>query len=167
MNIVKDKPGIMMLEQYGNKYIRYDAGGISEDILQVKITDEEFERVQKDEITMEGVVNYYDNRGLCLSDKLTDDLVRDHLKAYTTYSEERLDMIIEKLHTHGDVFFEFYFYVLYEEFEEYPITVEGYTAQYLKENYKLTVLGAYNYLIYLRDKPEKALADLKSGFHIK
>ena len=46
---------------------------------------------------------------------------------------------------------------------EHCIKVEGYTAAMLKEQYPLSVLGAYNYLIYLREKPEEALADLKKG----
>ena len=45
MNIIKKNWGIMLIEQYGNKYIRYDAGQISDCILQVKITEEEYKRV--------------------------------------------------------------------------------------------------------------------------
>lgn len=44
-----------------------------------------------------------------------------------------------------------------------PIKAEGFTAQHLATNYPLSALGAYNYLIYLREMPEKALADLKAG----
>lgn len=50
-----------------------------------------------------------------------------------------------------------------EVFTPNPIKVEGFTAQHLATNYPLSALGAYNYLIYLREMPEKALADLKAG----
>ena len=167
MNIVKRSPGIMLLEQYGNKYIRYDAGQISDVLLQVKITEEEFDRVQKEEITMESVVNYYDNRGLCSADELRNSLVKDYLRSISDYSEKRLSSIISKLIAHKDVYFEFYDFVLYEQFPEDAIIVEGLSAQQLAANYPLTPLGAYNYLIYLREMPDKALADLKAGLPTK
>ena len=47
--------------------------------------------------------------------------------------------------------------------EENAIVVEGYNAKMLFANYPLSELGAYKYLIYLREEPEAALADLKAG----
>lgn len=158
----------MLLEQYGNKYIRYDAGQISDVLLQIRITEEEFDKVQKEEITMESVVNYYDNRGLCSADELRSSLIKDYLRTVSDYSEKRLTSIVSKLIAHKDVYFEFYDYVLYEQFpEEDAIVVEGLSAQQLATNYPLSPLGAYNYLIYLREMPEKALADLKAGLPTK
>ena len=43
------------------------------------------------------------------------------------------------------------------------VSVEGFTAQFLHENYPLSEIGAYNYLIYLRNNPEQAKKDLKNG----
>ena len=43
------------------------------------------------------------------------------------------------------------------------VSVEGFTAPYLHENYPLSEIGAYNYLIYLRNNPEQAKKDLKNG----
>lgn len=158
----------MLLEQYGNKYIRYDAGQISDVLLQIRITEEEFDKVQKEEITMESVVNYYDNRGLCSADELRSSLIKDYLRTVSDYSEKRLTSIVSKLIAHKDVYFEFYDYVLYEQFpEEDAIVVEGLSAQQLATNYPLSPLGAYNYLIYLREMSEKALADLKAGLPTK
>jgi hypothetical protein len=167
MNIVKRSPGVMLLEQYGNRYIRYDAGQISDVVLQIKINEDEFDRVQKEEITMESVVNHYDNRGLCSADELRHSLIKDYLCTVSDYSEKRLSSIITKLLTHKDIYFEFYDFVLYEQFPEDAIVVEGFSAQQLATNYSLLPLGAYNYLIYLREEPEKALADLKAGLPTK
>lgn len=47
--------------------------------------------------------------------------------------------------------------------KENPVRVEGYSAKDLLETGKLSPLGAYNYLVYLREEPKKALADLKAG----
>lgn len=157
----------MLIEQYGNRYIRYDAGQISDVLLQIKINEDEFDRVQKEEITMESVVNYYDNRGLCSVDELRNSLIKDYLCTVSDYSEKRLNSIITKLIAHKDIYFEFYDFVLYEQFPEDAIVVEGLSAQQLAANYPLSPLGAYNYLIYLREMPEKALADLKAGLPTK
>ncbi len=167
MNIVKNEMGIIMLEQYGNKYIQYDVGGICPIILQIRITNEQFERVLKNEITMTSVINYYENRNLCSPDTARNTLIKDYLNSVGTYSQERIIAIIEKLNRYSDIFYEFYYYVLSEQFTEDPIEVEGYTAQQLKKNYPLSVLGAYNYLIYLREEPKQALSSLKTGLQSK
>ncbi len=169
MNIIKNNFGTIMIEQYGNKYIRYDAGQISDCILQVKITEEEYERVLNDEITMESVVNWYSNRGLCSEDKLRNDLIADYLSSTGKYSEKRQTEIIEKLNKYRDLFFEFYDYILDEQFvkDDVAIKIEGFTAKSLATKYPLSPLGAYNYLIYLRETPQKALADLGAGLKRK
>mgnify|MGYP004519442683 CR=1 FL=1 len=163
MNILMKKPGIMMIDQYGSKYIRFIAGEINDSILQCRITEDEAAKIQGEELTMESVLNYYDNQGDCSPGNLQDALLKDYLRTVSEYSEQRINRIVEKLKTHGDIFFEFYDYVLYEKFVDDGITIEGFTAEYLANNYPLSPLGAYNYLIYLREMPEKALADLKAG----
>jgi len=40
---------------------------------------------------------------------------------------------------------------------------EGYTAQRLYEETSLTVLGAFNYMVYLKTKPQEALENLRKG----
>ena len=51
--------------------------------------------------------------------------------------------------------------------KENIIKCEGYSAEELCNTTILKPLGAYNYLIYLRDNPEEALANLKAGLPIK
>ncbi|MBP3322080.1 MAG: hypothetical protein J6M12_06970 [Clostridia bacterium] len=161
MNIIKRCGRFVLLEQYGNKYIQYDVGVGKEELLRIKLTEEEFEEIQKEQTVPASIVN--DLGGRCSSEELRTALIKDYLRTVSDYSEKRLDLIIQKLNSHKDVFFEFYEYVLYEEFSDNPIVVEGKTARYLASNYPLSPLGAYNYLIYLRDMPEKALADLNAG----
>lgn len=45
--------------------------------------------------------------------------------------------------------------------------MHGYTAEFLSKEYNLSPLGAYNYLVYLIEDPERALADLKAGLPTK
>jgi len=163
VEIIKRGTGIFMLEQYGNKYIRFDAGQICQVILQIKITEEEFNKVKNEEISMGSVVSYYQNQKQYSEDDIRKNLMKDYLRSVKDYSEKLLNKFVDTLATHRDIFIEFYDYVLYEEFTESAIKVEGYTAEYLHKNYPLSPLGAYNYLISLREQPEKALEDLKKG----
>jgi len=41
--------------------------------------------------------------------------------------------------------------------------VRGYSAEELHDHYRLNVLGAYNYLVFLREDPMRALGLLKKG----
>ena len=51
-----------------------------------------------------------------------------------------------------------------EQFEEtVSVAVEGYTAKRLMNETILTPIGAFGYLVYLREKPKEALADLKAN----
>lgn len=43
------------------------------------------------------------------------------------------------------------------------ISVEGYDVKRLCNNYKLSQVGVYNFLIYLRENHKEALADLVAG----
>ena len=47
--------------------------------------------------------------------------------------------------------------------EQYITTCEGYSVKRLKEETKLSMLGAFNYMVYLRRKPAEALEQLKNG----
>lgn len=70
----------------------------------------------------------------------------------------------DKLEEQPDIMKELAEYIRTGKFPtENPVTVEGYTAQMLEEATYLKPVGAYNYLIYLRRKPEIALEKLKKG----
>lgn len=161
--ILKKEDGLMLIKQYSKKYIRFAAGEIAEMLYQVPVTPDEATKVRLGEYSMADVVNSYSNQGKLKPDVLIDNLIRDYLEQNTKYSDKRKNKIIEGLRKHGDIFYEFYYYVLTGKFEEKGVTVEGFDAKTLHEKYPLSVLGAYNYLIYLREDPENALRDLKNG----
>lgn len=92
-----------------------------------------------------------------LVDKLKDKFSMNQRVAVRTL----MDMEKEK-----DIFDEFVAGMQEDAFsfpKEDSITVEKHTAQELFENYSLSELGSYNYLIYLRHNPEVALKDLERG----
>lgn len=66
------------------------------------------------------------------------------------------------LYQYVDVLLEFGRYLMNIK-PQNPIAVHGYTAEKLMQTTYLSHLGAYNYLIYLRNKPEEALDNLRKG----
>ena len=144
MEILKRDQGIIVLNQYGKSYIRFMAGGISDKLYQIEISQEELDLVMNSSVNGELIV------------------IIDYLSFSTDYSDRRKQAILDKLHKYGDIFNEFYYYVLRESFED-GVVESGYYASKLVEDFSLSPLGAYNYLIYLRENPQNALADLKAG----
>ena len=94
-----------------------------------------------------------------------DKRVLSILKTEFRMSEKRSVLSIQKLLTHKDIYDEFVLVALSGKYakESSAVSVEGYTAESLNSNYPLSLLGAYNYLIYLRESPKEALEDLKKG----
>ena len=163
MKIIKKGNGTLLVEQYGKTYIRFAAGEIAEILYQVPITSEEKEKVISGEYLMAEVVNSYSNKGELNPEELMDNLIKDYLEYNTDFSNERKNKIIKKLRKYGDIFYEFYHYALKERIEEEGVVIEGYSAKRLNAEYPLSILGAYNYLIYLREDPKNALKDLRNG----
>lgn len=82
------------------------------------------------------------------------------------YSEKRANTMVNQMAKHTDVFEEFFNYARVGKFckkDKSQTQVHGYTAEFLNKEYNLSPLGAYNYLVYLIEDPERALADLKAG----
>jgi len=92
------------------------------------------------------------------------DILEKYITNNTQNSTKTIEEMVKKIVSYDDVFEEFINYILAEkEFEtNNPLVVSGYTAQKLFDEYKLNALGAYNYLIYLMEDNEAALADLKA-----
>ena len=82
-------------------------------------------------------------------------------------TQQACDRNIKAFKEHQDIMMEYGEYTLTKQFTDNPISVEGYTAKRLTETTKLTVLGAYNYLIYLRRNPAEALKNLAAGLPTK
>lgn len=94
-----------------------------------------------------------------------DKHVLNMLETKFRMSEKRSVLAVQKLLAHKDIYDEFVLTATSGQYtkESGVVSVEGYTAEALSSNYPLSMLGAYNYLIYLRESPKEALEDLKNG----
>ena len=94
-------------------------------------------------------------------------IVREKIVEYLckecNFSEKRARDTIRKMAKHKDIYLEFADYVMNRDFNGDLVTVEGYNAKTLNKDFPLSVVGAYNYLIYLREDTENALRDLERG----
>lgn len=75
-----------------------------------------------------------------------------------------MDAKVKEFTRYIDIYEELINYILSgEQFNEtMTLAVEGYTAKQLTNETILTPLGAFSYLVYLREEPEEALATLKA-----
>lgn len=89
--------------------------------------------------------------------------VKNYLLSEVKMSEQDASTTMNKLAQYKEIYLEFSEYVSTRKFPRMGVSVCGYNAATLHRNYSLSPLGAYNYLIYLQEKPEEALANLKKG----
>ena len=94
-----------------------------------------------------------------LEEAKRETLILQYCKA-EQMSQEQAEEAYKKLSTQYDLLNEFYFYVKNKKFKTYyPRTVKKLSAKHLYETICNTPLSAYLYLVYLREEPEKALAE--------
>lgn len=94
-----------------------------------------------------------------------DKEVLNMLKSEFRMTDKRSVLAIQKLQTYQEIYDEFALVATTGKYvdESSAITVEGFTAEKLNTDYPLSLLGAYNYLVYLKEMPKEALEDLKKG----
>lgn len=90
-------------------------------------------------------------------------IIKKYLREKYFLNEYRSEQEYQGLHKYSDIEQEFVNYILDIKNDNDFITVEGYTAKKLCEQYPLSILGAYNYLIYLRENKNEALINLENG----
>ena len=95
--------------------------------------------------------------------------ILDILKTDYEMTTKRAVLTMRKLLTHDDIYTEFFLTTILKMSikPSLAIMVEGYTAEKLHSSYPLSVLGSYMFLIYLRERTEEALEDLKKGLPCK
>lgn len=112
--------------------------------------------------------NFLIANGLNISALTADDeIILDYLMNKCKMSEKQAKENLGKLRRHEDIYTELVYYISHNDFKENPICIEGYSAEQLYKTTRLEIIGAYNYLIYLREKPEEALRDLNAGLPVK
>lgn len=96
--------------------------------------------------------------------KSNQTIIAEHLRDVYSFNEKKIKDQIDYLREYSDIYEEYLTFLKTREFpKEEAVTVEGYTAKLIYESTYLKPLGAYNYLVYLRHDPDKALKNLKKG----
>jgi len=94
-----------------------------------------------------------------------DKLVSRFIKDNSELSDTRVEKMLKNLKIHYDLYSEIVeCFLAGNIYKKKLIEVEGYDVKELCSKYNLSIVGAYNYLIYLREEPKKALADLNKEF---
>ena len=97
--------------------------------------------------------------------KIKKDTICKFIRETYSMSEQQANDAWEYLKQDMHVLFEFKYYVAKGEFvpAKNCYKVQGYSAEQLYTTTYLEVLGAFNYLVYLKTKPQEALDKLKKG----
>ena len=168
MEQILEYNGLKLIKKYDRYYIHF-IGGIHMEIpCELLITNREAMDIISDNTQIKAVMNGYKSKIVWDLSYFIDSAIRDYMFYECNMSEKRIEKDMIKLNRHEDIKMEFYETIMYESFPvNSPIKVEDYTAQQLNETTHLTVMGVYNYLIYLREDPKTALDNLKKELLIK
>lgn len=92
------------------------------------------------------------------------EMLQRYIQQKYGYSDKRASSMLNQMILYDDIFEEFFNYARVGKFckkDKTQTQVCGYTAETLHCDYNLSPLGAYNYLVYLKEDPSNALTDLK------
>lgn len=164
MEILVNLEGKILIKKYDHYYIRFTGGAHEELLCDLLINDEDAKDIIADNSKLFEVFSDYEKKIEWTKNYFVNSVIIDYMHYICHMSGKRIEKGIEKLNRHQDIKMELYRTLMRETFpKDRAISVKGYTAQQLKETTQLTVLGAYNYLIYLREDPKTALDNLKKG----
>ena len=160
-------PGIFEAEDYNESQLKingiwtnylYGCGVIRKNDRYVYLeTDQErgYISVVKEFENKESLEQYICNRFTIIANASRDSNSKEEMAVRFVqqkykYSEKQSRRMVAQIAKHKEIFEEFFNY-----------------ARVLSKEYNLSPLGAYNYLVYLIEDPERALADLKAGLPTK
>lgn len=97
--------------------------------------------------------------------KIKKNMICQFIRETYSMSEQQANDAWEYLKNDMHALFEFKYYVAKGDFvpADDCYKVQGYSAEQLYTTTYLEVLGAFNYLVYLKTKPQEALDKLKKG----
>ena len=104
--------------------------------------------------------------GSMLKRILKEEMLCRYIQQKYGYSEEISRAMVDRMLPYNDIFEEFFNYACIGKFckkDKRQTEICGYTAEVLNRDFNLSPLGAYNFLVYLKEEPEHAIADLKAG----
>ena len=168
MEIILKENRLYLIKKYGQYYIRFIGGMMDEMPCDCKLSEEEAELIIQNSGEISNILDEYEKRLPWTPDYFIHSAIEDYMRHEVNMSDARIEKNIDKLNRHEDIEMELYETIMYEAFPvQGAVKVQGYSAEELKNKTRLTTLGAYNYLIYLREEPERALDDLHKGLPLK
>ena len=96
-----------------------------------------------------------------------NEIIRKYLIEEVGLNDKRTELYVASFAKHPSIQTEFSKWILTRKFEKEPVEILGYTAEKLCNKTSLEVLGAYNYLIFLLEEPERAKKLLDAGLPTK
>ena len=175
LKILKEHKGYQLIERYNKRYIRF-LGGRDENMpCEFPITQEQSDKAIERTELIEEYISQFKKKVFWSAETFFEIGIMEYIINALGKNQEYAKKAYEKLCKYQDIRNEFYNYVMNEEFPKeniikwmnQPEFKRVYSAEELCNTTILKPLGAYNYLIYLRDNPEEALANLKAGLPIK
>ena len=168
MEQIINSNGLTLIKKYDRYYIRFMGGEAGDKICDLHITDDKASTIIANPESIKSICDSYLSKEEFSEAFFVDSMISDYMAFERKMSEKRIDLNMQKLNRHPDIKAELYSTIASGEFPvENAIAVCGYTAKQLEESTRLNVLGAYNYLIYLREDEKTALDDLKKGLPVK
>ena len=132
-------------------------------VVDIKAFDEESDAVEYAKETL-------NRRYLAAKGNSKEEMLCRYIQQKYGYSEKRSRVMVDQMLPYSDIFEEFFNYSRVGKFrktDESQVEICGYTAEVLNRDFNLSPLGAYNFLVYLKEEPERAIADLKTGLQRK
>lgn len=113
-------------------------------------------------------IYYYKKYGFLIirnASKEEIENIRKYMSREFSLKDERLERAIDKITCYRDICEESLYWINNQCFvdDNRCLKIEGFSAKKLYETTYLQPIGAYNYLVYLRNNPQAALENLKSG----
>ena len=127
-------------------------------VVDIKAFDEESDAVEYAKETL-------NRRYLAAESNSKEEMLCRYIQQKYVCSEKSSRVMVGQMLPYNDIFEEFFNYVRVGKFrkkDKSQIEICGYTAEVLNRDFNLSPLGAYNFLVYLKEEPERAIADLKA-----
>lgn len=153
-----------LIRKYGRHYIRREMGEMMTELIDFPITNNEAHDIMEDLVAAISVQRAVMARLSGSREYYVDRYLLEYMQFDRGMSEKRAKETLQKLDRHEDVKNELYDTLINEVFPvNTRLVVCGYRAEDIWKAQKMSVLGAYNYLVYLRENEKEALENLKAG----
>lgn len=163
MDFLFEDKGLKLIKKYGSYYIRFIGGSMEEYPCDLKIEQEEAEKILSGNVNITNVLADYKKRLLWTMDYFMDTYFSDYYSNECSANKLQILCLLSKLKKHKDIRSEFYSSLVYGAFPlSGGLEVSNYTAKDLGQEFGLPIHKSYELLISLRENgalPSKNLME--------